>query len=307
VEFRDQTSRRDQVAFSDQLTDAMATQLESAMPGVVVIRPRETPPVQPNFQMVGDVLKHDLGKTQAQVLKDSKYRSGELQVPNPDWVKLNKEREQAKDDLDAARAALQEAQNRNKKKEIETAKGTVDDNEKKLRDFDDKLSMLPQFNSQQIERPYTYTIVTYQLHPLVEIQFRILDSSSNEVVPRITVEKEVPAEYSHRINVSSVDTQGVRPDEGTQPDDNDYFEKSENAARDMLIDAAKQKVSDLPAIVLKRADARATEGDNEGAAELYLLYLNSTPNKGTADRARAMQFLETQFNFRDLNLGLPAA
>ena len=50
-------------------------------------------------------------------------------------------------------------------------------------------------------------------------------------------------------------------------------------------------------LVLTRAD-----GDNDGAAELYILYLNSTPVADTAERSKARKFLADQFNFRDIGL-----
>jgi len=82
VEFREGTSRREAVEFAPQLTDAMATGLESGGSGVKVVRPQDTTAVQPNFQLVGEVIRHEMGKSQETVAKKSKYRFGQEQTPN---------------------------------------------------------------------------------------------------------------------------------------------------------------------------------------------------------------------------------
>jgi hypothetical protein len=146
VEFRDSTSRRDSVDFATQLTDAMANGLESLGHEVSVLRTSDNTPVPPNFRLVGDVIQHELGKQPEIVPKDSTYRSSERPVRNPDYDKATREYEQAKEDLQMARTELQDAETRNKKKDIEAARKTVADNEQKLKDANERLGTLQEFN-----------------------------------------------------------------------------------------------------------------------------------------------------------------
>lgn len=305
VSFRDQTSRRDAVDFGNQLTDALANGLESSGLVVKVIRPLDTTQVQPNFQMVGDVLKHELGKSQEVVPKESEYRAGEQEIPNDAWNQANREYERANNDLQSARSALEGAQAHGKKNEIKDINKSILDDEKKVEELHAKLDMIPKTKAQDVIRPYTYTQVIYHLKIAVELQFRILDSSGNEVVERIPISRETPRDYSILQNVNPEDTKGVRT-EGVVPNENEYVEEAENKARDELIERAKQKVAGLPGLVLSRADRKAADGDNDGAAELYILYLGSTPVANTPERLRARKFLADQYNFRDIGKDAPS-
>jgi len=306
VEFRDQTSRRDAVDFAQQLTDSLATGLESSGLTVRVVRPQETTTVQPNFHMIGDVLQHEMTKSEEVVARDSKYRFGQQEVPNEAWNEANREYEHANNDLAAARSMLEGAQAHGKKGEIKKADETVQNEEKTVEDLHEKLDMIPKTKMIDEERPYTYSQINYHLKIVVALQFRILDSAGEEVVSTIPVRSDAPKEYSVLENVKPEDTQGVRV-EGVIPNDNEFLEQDEYRARDELIDKAKTQVAGLPAIVLARADRRAQDGDNDGAAELYILYLDSTPVADTPERLRARKFLADTFNFRDIGKEAPAA
>jgi hypothetical protein len=305
VDFRDQTSRRDAVDFAQQLTDSLATGLESAGVDVKVVRPQETTAVQPNFQMVGDVLQHEMTKSEDVEPKESKYRFGQQEVPNEAWNVANRSYERANNDLEAARSMLEGAQAHGKKGEVKKAGEAVQDDEKKVEDLHAKLDMIPKTKMEDEERPYTYSQIDYRLKIIVALQFRILDGAGDEVVERIPIRSDAPKEYSVLQNVKPEDTQGIRI-EGVIPNDNDFLEEDEYKARDELIEKAKAKVADLPGIVLSRADRKAADGDNDGAAELYTLYLNSTPVADTAERLRARKFLADQFNFREIGKQAPA-
>ncbi len=175
----------------------------------------------------------------------------------------------------------------------------MDQDQAKLEDLQAKLDAIPREKSQRIERQYRYSEVTYSLKITVALQFRILDSTGTEVVPRIPIQKDVPKSYSVLKDVKPEDTKGVRSD-GTIPNDNEFFDKATYEARDELIKAARQKVSELPGIVLATADRKARDGDFDGAAELYILYLNCTQVADTPERARAKQLLIDRYNFRDI-------
>jgi hypothetical protein len=305
VDFRDQTSRRDAVDFAAQLTDALATGLESSGLDVKVIRSQETTQVQPNFQLVGDVLRHEMVKSQEMVPKESKYRFGQEEIPNPDWNSINQQYQSTNNDLQSARSALEGAQARGKKGEIKKADEDVQAAEKKVDALSVKLDTIPKTKSQDVERPYNYTQVVNHLRIAVDLQYRILDSSGEEAVARVPVtETEPNKEYSILENVKPDDTEGIRV-EGVVPNDNDFFEADEYKARDELIAKAKETVAQLPGLVITRADRKAQDGDNDGAAELYILYLDSTPVADTPERLRARKFLAEQFNFRNIGREAP--
>lgn len=307
VEFRDSTSRRDSVDFATQLSDAMASGLESAGTNVHVIRPTDTPPVPANFQLIGDVVQHDLGKQLETIPRQSKYKSGERQVNNPEWVKATADADQAKGDLQMARTVLQDALSKGKKKDIEAANKTVNDDVQKLKVLTDKVSTLQQFNIVPIIDNYNYVEHIVHVRPTIVIQFRITDATGNEVVPEVPVRKEIPDQYSQYDGVEPTDTEGIHIKAGMEPDDASFYRTTEYAARDALVKQAQQKVEGLPAIVLQHADQRATDGDVDGAGQLYILYLNSTPDVPTPERARAKAYLLKQFNFGDVALQAPPA
>jgi hypothetical protein len=299
VVFRDQTSRRDAGNFPAQLTDALATGLESSGLDVKVVRQQDTPPVPPNFQLVGDVLQHEMLKSQDNIPKQSEYRFGQQEIPNEAWAQASRDYEHANNELESARSVLQGAQARGKKNEIKDAQKVVDDDQKAVEDLHEKLDMVPKTKLQDEERPYTYTQVVYHLRIALEVQFQILDSAGEDAVERISLKRETPRDYSTLENVKPEDTQGIQ-NVGVIPNDNDYFEEDENKTRDELIEKAKATVAQLPQLVISRADRKAADGDNDGAAELYILYLNATPTADTPERTKARKFLAAQFNFNDV-------
>ena len=52
---------------------------------------------------------------------------------------------------------------------------------------------------------------------------------------------------------------------------------------DELLTQAKENISKLPALILQTADHKAAAMDNDGAAELYMLYLDSTESHETPE------------------------
>ncbi|HUB30562.1 MAG TPA: hypothetical protein VL967_12735 [Terracidiphilus sp.] len=300
VDFRDQTSRKEAVDFASQLSDAMATGLEASGMNVKVVRAQESAPVQPGFQIVGEVIRNEKGTSQETIPKQSYYHSGEQAMPNPEWNKIDDALEKAKNNLDSARSALEGATSRGKKKEIDQAQNTVQEDQQKVDDLRKQLNTIAQTIAQPLESPYTYSLVIYHLKIIVELHFRIIDADGNATVPTVTVTKENPTtEYSVKNDVKPEDTRGVRK-EGQIPNLDDLLEQTQNAARDELIKIATAKVAELPATILASADRKAQLGDNDGAGELYILYINSTPNVSTPERMRASRFLLTTFNFKDV-------
>jgi hypothetical protein len=60
----------------------------------------------------------------------------------------------------------------------------------------------------------------------------------------------------------------------------------------------KDAVAKLPSAIVEQARQRVRDADTAGAAELHILYLNSTPNEDTPERREAERFLLEEFNIR---------
>ena len=299
VVFRDQTSRRDSAGFAEQLSDAIATGLETSGLLVRVIRPNDPTPVDPNFQLVGDVLQHRPIMNPTLEPKESKYRSGEREIPNEDWNRANRDYEAAGLDLQNAQRILQGAQSHGKKREIADANLAVANVQRKVEDLHTKLDSLPKTTPIDIVKPYTYTKKTINLAAVVDLAFRIVDTSNIPVEPAISITKNAQKTFVILENVKPEDTEGIKT-EGAAPDEIQFLTDVEIEARDTLIKAVTEKVSVLPPKILGQARKRASDGDLDGAAESYILYLNSTPDTQTQEREEAKRFLQTQYNMRQV-------
>lgn len=297
VQFRDQTSRRDSAGFADQLADALATGLETSGLSVVVIRPGDNPPLAPNFELIGDVVEHRPTVIPTSKPKESKYRAGEEQIPNEDWNKANREYEMAKMDLQKAQSLLQAATARGKKKETADANDQVTVTQKRVEDDLARLDAIPKTLSRDLNKPYTYTEKTYDMEAAVQLQFRINDATGGVVEPATHISKKDSRKYVVLEDVKPEDTEGVKK-EGTIPDEIQFLTDVENVARDELLKKVRESVLKFPDIIFARAQRLAGSGDNDGAGESYILYLNSTAADGNSKREQAEKFLRDQFNIK---------
>jgi hypothetical protein len=297
VDFRDRTAQRNGAGFANQLGDELTASLENWQIPVKVIRAGENTAVQPNFQIVGDVLQAEKTRSVDQVAKESKYRAGEQSVPNPAWVAADQVYETAQLAFETAQKQLEGATARGKKKEIKEASAKVEAAQKQVVDAHSKLDGIPKALTEDIDRPYSYTEQTVHLGDTVDLQFRVLDQAGNPVGPLVPIRKSEQMSYSVLQGVKAEDTQGVRS-EGQVPDEMRFVNGVENEARKALISAVRAQIAQLPPAVLAQADRRASDGDTDGAAELYILYLNSTPDVSTPERAKAQKFLKEKFLFQ---------
>jgi hypothetical protein len=96
-------------------------------------------------------------------------------------------------------------------------------------------------------------------------------------------------------NVKPEDTKNVKQT-GATPDEAQFLGDVEIGARTALIKDVKEKVETLPSKILALARKRLMDGDTDGTAEFYILYLNSTPDTPSAERDEAKKFLHEQFN-----------
>ena len=295
VIFRDQTSRRESSGFADQLSDAIATGLETTALPVRIIRAADSTPIDPNFQLIGDVLEHrPVAKPSIESL-DSEYLVGTRDIPNDDWNRANREYEGAKQDVQNAQRAFEAARAHNKKKEISAAQEALDDAQKKADTLGRKLDSLPKTKMIDVTKPYSYTKKTIDLSAVVELGFRITDASGSVIASNASIKKQADKEFVVLENVKPEDTKGVKQ-AGTPPDENQFLGDVEIGARGDLIKEVKDKVQTLPSKILAQARKRLMDGDTDGSAEEYILYLNSTPDAQTPERDEAKKFLHDQFN-----------
>jgi hypothetical protein len=95
--------------------------------------------------------------------------------------------------------------------------------------------------------------------------------------------------------VKPEDTKGIKQTDAP-PDEVQFLTDVEIGARVALIKDVKEKVEALPGKILAQARKHVMDGDNDGSAEAYILYLNSTPDTPTPEREEAKKFLRDQFN-----------
>jgi len=295
VVFRDQTSRRDSAGFADQLSDAIATGLETTDLPVRIVRAADATPVEPNFQLIGDVLEHrPVTKVGIESI-DSEYRAAEREVPNDEWNKANRDYENANLDLQKAQKALDALQAHGKKKEIQTASDAVDAAQKKVEESHRKLDSIAKTTLMDVVKPYSYTRKTIDLSASVDVGFRIVDSNGNTIATTPSVKNAAQKQFVVLENVKPEDTRNVKQ-AGAPPDETQFLTDVEIAARIALIRDVKEKVESLPSKILAQARKRLMDGDTDGTAESYILYLNSTPDAPTPERDEAKKFLRDQFN-----------
>jgi hypothetical protein len=63
-----------------------------------------------------------------------------------------------------------------------------------------------------------------------------------------------------------------------------------------MVRGLREQAAELPAMVLQLARTDAQHGDLDGAAEEYVIYLNSTPENSSSEREEAANFLREKFN-----------
>jgi tetratricopeptide (TPR) repeat protein len=295
VVFRDQTSRRDSSGFADQLSDAIATGLETTALPVRIVRAADQTPVDPNFQLIGDVLEHrPITKPNIESL-DSEYLVGTRDIPNDEWNRANREYEAAGQDVQKAQRLLEAANAHNKKKDIAAAKQAVDDSQKKVDTLGRQLDSIPKTKMIDVVKPYSYTKKTVDLSAVVELGFRISDSSGSVIASNPSIKAHSEKQFTVLENVKPEDTKGIKQT-GALPDENQFLGDVEIGARGALIKEVQEKVETLPSKILAQARKHVMDGDTDGSAEAYILYLNSTPDSQTPERDEARKFLHDQFN-----------
>jgi hypothetical protein len=167
--------------------------------------------------------------------------------------------------------------------------------QKRVQSAHAKLDSIPKTLPADIIKPYTYTEKTIALSAGVQLQYRINDSLGNTVEASHLVSRENTQKFTTLDNVKPEDTSGVKAS-GTVPDDLQFLTDVENGVRDDLTKAVRESVAALPAKVFAQGQKQAQDGDTDGAAESYILFLNSITPADSPERQAAQKFLLDQFN-----------
>jgi hypothetical protein len=302
IVLRDQTSRADNPGFADQLADAIANGLESSGMGVEVVRkPSEAADaMQPNFVVIGEVLDHRVLKSVNVEAPQSKYRAGTHEAKNPAWVQANSDYESAQQELAGTQRTLADAQSQHKKKDVVAAANqAVQDAQKHVDDSRHKLETIDEKRVEAVIEPYHYTRKTIDLNASIRVGLRVTDRAGDVLGEPVDVHKSNHKTAVVMQDVKPEDTEGIT-NQGVEPNEAQYLADLEVEVRDQIIAAVRAKAVDLPSKFLQEARNHAQRGDLDGAAEQYILYLNSTPDTAP-DRDEAAKFLAERFN-----VGAPA-
>jgi hypothetical protein len=157
------------------------------------------------------------------------------------------------------------------------------------------LETTEQSRVETVVESYHYTKKTIDLTASAEIQFQFRDRAGNVVGQPADVHKEKHTTTVVLQDVKADDTEGIT-NQGVEPDGAQFLTDLEIESRNALVKAVREKSAELPAAVLQAARTLAQQGDTDGAAELYVLYLNATPQGASPGRDEAVKFLRDQFN-----------
>ena len=296
IEFRDQTSRRDSHGFADQLADAITSGIDSSgMPIAVVRNSSEVEEQQATFTLVGQVLEHRMVKNANLEAPESKYRAGAHEKKNPAWLQIESTYESAQEQLSSAQHALADAEAQHKKKLIADANDAVEQAQKSVGELRLKLDTTEQSHVETVVESYHYTKKTIDLTASAEIQFQFRDRAGNFIGQPDDVRKDKHTTTVVLQDVKAEDIEGIT-NQGVEPDGAQFLTDLEIDSRNALVKAVRERAAELPAAVLQAARTLAQQGDTDGAAELYVLYLNATPQGASPGRDEAVKFLRDQFN-----------
>ncbi|MGZ4858509.1 MAG: hypothetical protein ACXV8M_03050 [Candidatus Angelobacter sp.] len=297
VVVRDQSSRREGQGFADQLGDAIANGLESSSQPVKVIRrySEDANAVQPDFVLVSEILQHRMVKNTNLETLPSKYRAATREVKSEAWLTANQAYTQAQLDLTQAQRAVADAQQRHNKKEVATATDSLAAAQQKADDLRKQLDALNPTRPEAVLEPYNYTRKTIDVTAVVELAFRLTNTSGTLIDSTPSIQREDHKTYVVLENVKPEDTEGIKA-MNTPPDEVQFVTDLELQARDALVKAISEKAAHMPEKLLQQARQRSQQQDIDGAAAEYIVFLNSTPDNGSPERAEAAVFLRDHYN-----------
>jgi hypothetical protein len=145
-----------------------------------------------------------------------------------------------------------------------------------------------------VVEPYQYTRKTVDLTAAIDLAFRVNDQSGNVVEPTVSLRRDNHKTVAVLENVKPEDTEGIT-NKSVEPDEGQFLTDLEIEARNALVKAVREKASELPGKILREARSRVQRSDVDGAAEEFVLYLNSTQETPSPEREEAAKFLHDQF------------
>lgn len=292
---RDQTSRNDGAGFADQIADSIASGLEfSGIPIDVVRKPSEDD-LRPNFVLLGDILEHRVVKNSSLDSPLSRYRVGAHEARNPEWLQAKSDLDSAQRELTSAQHTRLDAQSQHKKKDIAADNDAVEKAQKRVDELQHALEITEQNRVETLVESYHYTKKTVDLNASISLTLRAVDRASSPVGQAVEVHKTYHKTAVLIQDVKPEDVDGIT-NQGVEPNEVQFLTDLEIEARNAVVEAVTKKASELPAMILQNARTAAQQGDIEGAAEQYILYLNSTVEKDSAERAEALRFMHDRFN-----------
>jgi hypothetical protein len=298
VRFRDRTSSRNSSGFIDTLEDTIVAALEES-PMVKAVRASEqssgTTSVEPDFQLDGEILEHEITPTPTSIPKESHYRAGTEPYTNDKWTQAKHAFDAANRDIETDRTELQAAETKGKKKEIQEWKDKLAEHQKKATDAQAALDSTQQNLTRDVIRSYNYTQQTIDVKNTIKLQFRIGEKLGDEKGNAEVVEKEENKQFILIEDVKPEDTDNIK-NAGTSPITRELQTALENLVRDKLVEKVKERVSKLPEGIYSQAKMKEQEENINGAAESYLRFLSVTTEDGSAERKHAQEFLEKNFN-----------
>jgi hypothetical protein len=298
VQFRDQTSLRESTGFIRQLEDAIITGLEASKVQVKAVRFGETTGgVEPDFQLDGNVLEHQITETPTVESQESKYLAGTHDVPSDAWNKANRDYDAATRQLQSDQSALQGAEAKGNKHDIHEYRDKIAADQKLASDAQALADSTPKTVTTDVLRSYQYTKRTIDIRNTIKLQFRIGDTLSGQMGDAVIVEKQDPRQVVLLEDVKPEDTEGVKM-KGTTPNTTELQTALENAARDELNEKVRLQVQELPQKIYDSAKSKEQEENVEGAGEYYLRFLSCTPEDGSTERRHAKEFLDDKFNIK---------
>jgi hypothetical protein len=241
-------------------------------------------------------LEHRMVKNAHLEAPESKYRAGAHETKNVAWLQIESDYESAQQQLSSAQHTLADAQAQHKKKQaIADATDAVQQAQKSVDELRHKLDTTEENHQEIVVQSYHYTKKTIDLKASAEIEFQFRDRAGNVVGQPADVHKEKHTTTVVLQDVKADDTEGIT-NQGVEPDGRQFLTDLEIDSRNALVKAVREKVAELPAAVLQAAQTLAQQGDTDGAAELYVLYLNATSQGDSPGREEAAKFLRDQFD-----------
>lgn len=294
---RDETSRQEGVGFADQIADSIASGTGASGVSVQFVRKvSDADVIQPSFTLIGEVLEHQVIKNSNLEALLSTYRSGTHDVKNSAWVQAKADYDAAQEQLTAAQRALFDAQAQHKKKDIiAAANDAVRTAQQNADQLQHALDTTEENRTETVIEPYHYTKKTVDLSASIDLKFQVMDRFGTLVGQPFEVSKNNHQSVVLLQDVKPEDVQGVT-NQGVEPSGVQFLSELEIDARNAVVKAVREKALELPAKVLQDARMHVQAGDTDGAAELYIRYLNSIGQTSSPERDEALKFLQDRFN-----------